>query len=55
MLSVAGGMYIPERWVYVALIDNWTTAEGGTNAEVQPSFFAVTNAVVTLVRDRLVR
>jgi hypothetical protein len=35
------------------LIDNWTAEEGGTNTEVQPTFFAMTKSIVTLVRDRL--
>jgi hypothetical protein len=35
------------------LIDNGTAEEGGANVEVQPTFFAVTNAIITLVRDRL--
>jgi hypothetical protein len=41
------------RWVCFALIDDGTAEEGGTNLEVQPTFFAVTNAIVTPVRDRL--
>ena len=29
-LSFAGGMYVPDRWVYFSLIINWTAAEAGS-------------------------
>ena len=52
-LSFAGGMYVPERWVYFSLIINWTDAEAGPLAEVEPLFVAAGRTIFTLVRDRL--
>jgi beta-lactamase class A len=52
-LSVAGGMYIPARWVYYSLIANWTDADGGSTGEVQGPFANAANTIFTLVRDRL--
>jgi hypothetical protein len=37
VLSAASGISFRERWVYFALIANWTAEEGGTNVEVQPT------------------
>ena len=52
-LSFAGGMYVPDRWVYFSLIINWTDAEAGPLAEVQAPFVAAGRTIFTLVRDRL--
>ena len=52
-LSFAGGMYVPDRWVYFSLIINWTDAEAGPLAEVEPQFVAAGRTIFTLVRDRL--
>ena len=52
-LSFAGGMYVPDRWVYFSLIINWTDAEAGPLTEVQPPFVAAGRTIFTLVRDRL--
>jgi len=47
-----GPQYVPDRWVYFALLLNWTDADGGFNAEVlDPAIAART--IFTLVRDRL--
>lgn len=51
-LSMAGAVFARSRWVYFALIVNWLASEG-TLPEVEPSFFAATNTIFTLVRDRL--
>jgi beta-lactamase class A len=53
VLSAAGGMYAAQRWVYFAVILNWSSAEGGTVAEIGPAFTSVTHAVFTMIRDRL--
>jgi beta-lactamase class A len=53
VLSVAGGMYVPDRWVYYSLIINWTAAEAGSSTEVQDSYVAAARTIFTLVRDRL--
>jgi len=53
VLSVAGGMYLAERWVYFAIILNWTDAEAGMVASVGPVFASVTHAAFTAIRDRL--
>jgi beta-lactamase class A len=52
-LSFAGGMYVPDRWVYFSLIINWTDAEAGPASEVQAPFVAAGRTIFTLVRDRL--
>ncbi len=54
-LTVAGGLYLPDRWVYFAFILNWTDDEAGMVAEVGPSFLTAGSQVFTLVRDRLGR
>ena len=53
VLSAAGGMYVAERWVYFAVILNWTDAEAGTVASVGPAFSTVAHAAFTAIRDRL--
>lgn len=53
VLSAAGGMYVAQRWVYFALILNWTSAEAGDVASVGPAFTAVTHSAFTTIRDRL--
>jgi beta-lactamase class A len=52
-LTAAGGMYAAQRWVYFALILNWTAAEAGSVASVGPAFIGVTHAAFTMIRDRL--
>lgn len=46
-------MYAAQRWVYFALILNWSDAEAGTVASVSPAFLDVTHAAFTTIRDRL--
>jgi beta-lactamase class A len=53
VLSAAGGMYVAQRWVYFAVILNWSDAEGGTVASVGPAFTSVAHAAFTTIRDRL--
>lgn len=53
VLTFAGGMYVPDRWVYFALLVNWTDDQGGLSTEVLPSYIAASKTVFTLVRDRL--
>jgi beta-lactamase class A len=53
VLSAAGGMYAAQRWVYFAVILNWSSEEGGTVAEIGPAFTGVTHAAFTMIRDRL--
>jgi beta-lactamase class A len=52
-LSLAGGMYVPDRWVYFSLIINWTDAEAGPVAEVLPAFGATSMTIFTWLRDEL--
>jgi hypothetical protein len=54
-LCLAGGMWIPKRWVYFALTINWTEAEGGPFDAVLPSFVKTANRIFTWVRDGLGR
>ena len=53
VLSAAGGVYAAQRWVYFAVILNWTDAEAGTVASVGPTFAGVAHAAFTAIRDRL--
>jgi beta-lactamase class A len=53
VLSAAGGMYVAQRWVYFAVILNWTDDEAGTVASVGPAFVSVGHAAFTSIRDRL--
>lgn len=53
VLTFAGGLYVPDRWVYFGLFLNWTDAEGGTSAEVRDPAITAVKAIFTLVRDRL--
>ncbi len=53
VLTFAGGMYVPDRWVYFALLLNWTDAEAGPVSEVMGPYIAAARTIFTLVRDRL--
>jgi beta-lactamase class A len=53
VLSAAGGMYVAQRWVYFAVILNWSDEEGGSVASVGPTFTSVAHAAFTSIRDRL--
>jgi beta-lactamase class A len=53
VLTFAGGMYVPDRWVYFALLANWTDAEGGTSAQVQGPYIAAARTIFALVHNRL--
>lgn len=50
--SMAGAVFVRNRWVYFAQVINWPP-EAGTLTDIEPAFFAATNAIFTLVRDRL--
>nr|MBA3450250.1 hypothetical protein [Chloroflexia bacterium] len=52
VLTFAGGMYVPDRWVYFALLLNWTDAEAGLTSEVMGAYIAAAKTIFTLVRDR---
>lgn len=53
VLTAAGGMYVAQRWVYFAVILNWSDAEGGTVASVGPAFTSVAHPAFAMIRDRL--
>jgi len=53
VLTFAGGMYVPGRWVYFALLLNWTDADAGLTSEVMGAYLAAARTIFTLVRDRL--
>jgi beta-lactamase class A len=52
-LTVAGGLYIPNRWVYFSMLHNWTDAEAGPAAEVLQQNVTTVSEIFRLVRDRL--
>jgi beta-lactamase class A len=51
-LTFAGGMYLPDRWVYYALLLNWTDAEVAPGSQVMGPYIAAARTIFTLVRDR---
>jgi beta-lactamase class A len=53
VLAAAGGMYVAQRWVYFAVILNWSSDEAGSVASVGPAFTSETHAAFTMIRDRL--
>src|SRR5215213_3263164 len=53
VLSVAGGIYVAQRWVYFAVILNWSDDEAGSVGSVAPAFASVGHAAFTTIRDRL--
>ena len=52
-LTFAGGMYVPDRWVYFALLLNWTDDQGGSSLEVEGPYIAACKTIFSLVHDRL--
>ncbi|MDQ2652660.1 MAG: serine hydrolase [Chloroflexota bacterium] len=55
VLTFAGGLYVPDRWVYFALFSNWTDEDGGDSGAVQGSYLTAAQMIFTLIRDRLSR
>ena len=55
VLTFAGGLYVPDRWVYFALFLNWTDAEGGDTSQVTDAYLTAARTIFTLVRGRLTR
>lgn len=53
VLTFAGGLYVPNRWVYFALLTNWTDAEGGDSLEERGPAIEGVRSIFTLLRDRL--
>ncbi len=51
-LSFAGGMYVPNRWIYFALLLNWADVEGDAG-EIEAAYIEAARHIFTLVRDRL--
>ena len=51
-LSIAGGMYVPHRWVYFATIINWEKA-GDADPETAGAFAEATKKALTLVAEAL--
>jgi beta-lactamase class A len=52
-LSLAGGLYVPHRWVYFALIANLTDEEPGGLAKLQAAVPTAAQTIFRLVPDRL--
>jgi beta-lactamase class A len=56
VLTFAGGLYVPDRWVYFSLFLNWTDEDGGgTSGDVQGAYLTAARTIFTLIRDRLMR
>jgi len=52
-LTFAGGMYAPDRWVYFALLLNWTDADANAGTDVQTPYIAAARTIFKLIQDRL--
>jgi beta-lactamase class A len=52
-LTFAGGVYVPDRWVYFALLLNWGDADADPAVDVQGAYVAAVRTIFGLVRDRL--
>jgi beta-lactamase class A len=48
--SIAGGLFVADRWVYFAFVLNWYTAEPDDPATVK-QFFSAINTALTLVKN----
>lgn len=55
VLNFAGGMYVPDRWIYFALFLNWTDEDGGDTGAVEGAYLTAARTIFTLIRDRLTR
>ena len=53
-LSIAGGMYFPDRWVYFATLINWDRA-GESDPETAAAFGEATRKALSLVAEALGR
>lgn len=53
VLSVAGGVFVAQRWVYFAMILNWGGNEGGNPGVVEAQFGRTAHDIFSLLRDRL--
>jgi beta-lactamase class A len=53
-LTFAGGLYVPDRWLYFALLLNWTDTDG-VAAEIQGAYVEAARRIFTLVRDAFTR
>lgn len=53
-LSFAGGMYVPNRWIYFALLLNWTDDEGDAG-QIEAALIDAARQVFALVRDSFSR
>lgn len=55
VLNFAGGLYVPDRWVYFALFLNWTDEDGGDTSVETDGYLTAAQTIFTLIRDRLSR
>ena len=53
VLTFAGGVYVPDRWVYFALLLHWTASEVGPDTNVMSAYLDAARTIFTLTRDRL--
>ena len=55
VLTFAGGVYVPDRWVYFALFLNWSDEDGGDTGVETGGYLSAAQSIFTLIRDRLTR
>ena len=48
--SIAGGLFVADRWIYFAFVLNWYTPEPDDPATVN-QFFSAINTALTLVKN----
>lgn len=53
VLSVAGGIFVAQRWVYFAMILNWEGKDAADPATVQSDFARTAQDIFSLIRERL--
>ncbi|MFT4041151.1 MAG: serine hydrolase, partial [Thermomicrobiales bacterium] len=53
-MSFAGAMYVPQRWIYVSFLLNWSESDGEAG-EIEGAYVEGVRRILTLVRDRFSR
>ncbi len=49
-ITIAGGVYVPQRWIYFAILQNWTEADGPA-AEVMSAYVKAVQGTFGLLQD----
>ncbi len=52
VVTFGGGMFVRNRWVYFALLLNWTSDDASPDANVTGDYIAAVQSIFRVVRDR---